>query len=136
MLNQKMRTIHDVSLFSSVTATSPKTNLSTSPPPTKNKKINKLKKIPLHNWYSTIAEESSSNFLGLALIFLTPVCDSLALLDYIQNHESVPDHRQTDSIIELSMLFQKYSCICVLCICTSIKISNQINNGTIKLLQF
>lgn len=57
------------------------------------------KKIPPHNWYSPIAKESSSNFLGLVLIFPTPLCGSLVLPDYIQNHESEPDDTQMQTIL-------------------------------------
>lgn len=52
------------------------------------------RKIPLHSWYSTIAKENFSNFLGLAPIFLTLASCPHALLNYIQNRESKSHEKQ------------------------------------------
>lgn len=50
--------------------------------------------IPLRNWYSTIAEESSLDSPDHEPASLVPASDYLVPLNYIQNHGSASHDRQ------------------------------------------
>lgn len=57
--------------------------------------------IPLHNWHSTTAKESSSDSPGLAPVSLAPAFDYLVLLGYTQNHGSTSHDRHMKIITNL-----------------------------------